>query len=223
MGRPPSSSSRLRRDSGISPTGAEEHHQHDDDAVDPELDLGDVEPEGCLVVEPATDVRQPLLVQPREDGAGEDDAPDASHPAEDDHAEQEDGDVEVELAGEGAALEARVEGAGDTAEEGADRVRPGLRAHERDAHRRGGGLVLADGDPGAAQARVAQAHRAEDRDQEQRERAPVEEVDLLERLLEVDGQAERVVQRRSEAGRVDRVDPEGAGREVEARRGRRRC
>ena len=56
-----------------------------------------------------------------------------------------------------ALLNDRVVRAGDAAEERAARVGPRLRAHQRDAHRRGRGLVLADRDPRAAEARVTAA------------------------------------------------------------------
>src|SRR5581483_4167953 len=106
--------------------GPEEHDDDEDQAVDPVRVLGDVEglvpelevrsagPE--VVVEPAADVRQPLEVEVREETRAEDDAPDVPHPAEDDHAEDEAGDLEEERVGERAAHVARVVRAGDAAE-----------------------------------------------------------------------------------------------------------
>ncbi len=117
-----------------------------------------------------------LLVQVGEEPAADDHAPDVPHPAEDDHAEDEDGDIEEEVVGERSALEARVVRARHTAEERTGGIRPGLRPHQRYAHRRSGDLVLADRDPGAAEARVAQPDRAEDREEQEDERSPVEEV-----------------------------------------------
>ena len=125
-----------------------------------------------------------------------------------------------------AALEDRVVGAGDAAEERAGRVRPRLRPHQRHAHRGGGGLVLADRDPGAAEPRVAQPQRAEDREQ----RAAGSPSRRRRRSTGSGGRAaclqHEVVRRQeaacrssrcAEAGRVDRRDPVRAVREVEAR------
>ena len=103
-------------------------------------------------------------------------APDVAHPAEDDHAEDEDRDVEEEVVARDAVLRRGVVGAGDAAEEGAAGVGPGLRPHQRDAHRGGGRLVLADRDPRPPEPRVAQPQRAEDREHEQQDREPVEQV-----------------------------------------------
>src|SRR2546423_5638737 len=164
---------------------SEEHHHQQDDPEDPELVLRDVDGgapglergsgRAEVGVQPAADVREALAVEVGEEGGAEDDAEDVPHPAQDDHAEDEDGDVEEEVAREGRALEARVEGARDAAEEGAGRVRPRLRAHERHAHRGGGGLVLADRDPRAAEGRVAQPPGAEGRQEPNQARRPVEE------------------------------------------------
>src|SRR6187402_1449095 len=85
--------------------GPEQHHQHDDQAVDPELVLRHV-----LDPRLRPDRGQALDVEPPEDHPAEDHAPDRAHAAEDHHAEQEDRDVEVEVRREGARLEARVEG-----------------------------------------------------------------------------------------------------------------
>ena len=114
-------------------------------------------------------------VQVREERSPEHHPPHVAHAAEDDHAEDEHRDVEVEVLRKGGALEGREVGAGDPAEERPARVGPGLGPHQRNAHRRGGRLVLADRDPGPPEPRVAQADRAEDGDGEQRERGPVED------------------------------------------------
>ena len=184
---------------GDQPGRPEQHHQHDDDPVDPELVLRRVElvqlrHAGLLDLRP--DRGEALDVQVAEDHAAENHAPDAAHAAEDDHAEQEHRDVEVEVGRESAGLEARVERAGDAAEERADRVRPGLRAHQRDAHRGGGSLVLADRDPGPAEPRVAQPDAAEDRDQQDHDRRPEVPLRPLGRLAEALGQAELGADRR---------------------------
>src|SRR5215204_6548545 len=142
LGFPPSA--------GYQAFGPEQHHHHEDDAEDPELVLRYLDVQRQMLVQPGSGVGQPLAIEVRQERRAEDDAPDVPHAAEDDHAEDEHGDVEEEVSGERRALEARVVGARDPAEERAGRVRPRLRAHQRDAHRRGGGLVLANRDPGSA-------------------------------------------------------------------------
>ena len=102
------------------------------------------------------------------------------------------------------------------AEERADQVRQRLQPHQRDAHRRGRVLVLADRDPGAPEARVAQQQRGRDRDPEQHERGPVVpgRVHLLD---EVAGQErQRAVHAVAEAEAVDAGQAERAVRQVEA-------
>src|SRR3954470_14460526 len=136
----------------------EEHRQHEDQSEDPgriqrHVDvLAEDGVADTVRVHPRADVREPLLVQVREERSAQDHAPDVAHPAEDDHAKDKDRDVEIEVSGERAALEAGVERAGDAAEECARGVRPRLSPHQRDAHRARGGLSLADRDPGATEA-----------------------------------------------------------------------
>src|SRR5919109_2931928 len=86
------------------PLRAHEHHEHDDRAVDPELVQGHVQMRSECLVQLVADVREPLLVQVREEGGAEDDAPDVAHPTEDDHGEDERGDVEGEVVRERRAL-----------------------------------------------------------------------------------------------------------------------
>ena len=177
-------------------------------------------------------IHAPVFARPSwfrvgEERGADDHAPDVPHAAEDDHAEDEHRDVEEEVARERRALERRVVGAGDAAEERAARVRPRLRPHQRDSHRRGRGLVLADRDPGAAEARVLQPQRAEDREQEQHDRRPEEDVGRLDLVAEVLRVAALEVVRRQEAAgqvreavaeaeRVERRDPVRPVRQVEA-------
>src|SRR5215218_1436610 len=110
------------------PLRPEEHHDDEDGSEDPrrvQRDVDrlaeDLEPRrvapGEALVDPAADIAEPLLVQVGEEGAAEDPAPDAAHAAEDDHAEDEDRDVEEEVVGKGPALEAGEERAGNAAEE----------------------------------------------------------------------------------------------------------
>ena len=114
-------------------------------------------------VDLVADVGEAFAIEIRKEARAEDDAPDVAHPSEDDHAEDEHGDLEEEVVRERAALVRRVERTRNAAEERAGRIRPRLRAHQRHAHRRGGGLVLADRDPGAPDPRVAQPRAAERR------------------------------------------------------------
>src|SRR5438874_12619054 len=107
-----------------------------------------------MLVELRADVRETLTVEIGEETRAEDHAPDVAHPAEDDHAEDEDGDLEEEVAGERVALERRVVRPRDPAEERATRIRPRLRPHQGDAHRRGRRLVLTDRDPGVPEPRI---------------------------------------------------------------------
>src|SRR6185436_7663858 len=110
----------------------------------------------------------------------------------------------------------RDQAAGSTPEERADEVGQRLEAHERNAHRGGRVLVLANRYPGTAEARVAQEQRRRYGDAEQRERRPVVpgRVDLLD---EVAGQERQcAVHPRAEPEAVDAREPERAVRQVEA-------
>src|SRR5262245_59135057 len=81
LGFPPSA--------GYQAFGPEEQHYHEDDAEDPELVLRHLDVERQVRVEPGADVCQPLPVEVGEEGGAEHDAPDVSHPSQDDHAEDE--------------------------------------------------------------------------------------------------------------------------------------
>src|SRR3954452_16732051 len=167
----------LRRDTGAryQPLGPEEHDDDDDHAEDPELVERHVDVRVEVTVDPRADIRQALAVEIGKETRTDDDAGNAAHAAEDDHAENEHRDLEEEVVRERTALVRRIERARDTAEERAGRVRPRLRPHEGDAHRRGGRLVLANRDPCAPEPRVAQPHRAEDGDQHETERGAEED------------------------------------------------
>src|SRR5215210_8512865 len=56
---------------------AEQHHQHDDRAVDAELVLRDLDVERGVGVQPRADVRQALDVEPGEDRSADHDSPEA--------------------------------------------------------------------------------------------------------------------------------------------------
>src|SRR5581483_7594080 len=198
------------------PLRPEEHDDDDDRAEDAELVERHVEMRVEVAVDPGADVREPLTIEIREEAGAEDDAPDVAHAAEDDHAEDEDRDLEEEVVRERAALVARVPRAGDAAEERARRVRPGLRAHQRHAHRRSGGLVLANRDPRAADARVPQPCADDDREDDEREPGPQEDgIEAVTRagdprIQEVGGQMEMRLSPVAEARPVDRRDAAGA-------------
>ena len=121
------------------------------------------------VVQPAVDLGQePGLGELQQDGA-EDHAPDAAHAAEDDHDQEHGGDGEVEHLGRGGLQLGDEEHARHAGEGGADGEGQQLEAGGVDAHGAGGGLVLADGHPGAADAAVAQAGGDEDEQGDQGE------------------------------------------------------
>src|SRR5215210_4769718 len=116
-------------------------------------------------VDPHVYLRQQVEVEALQDDRAEYHAVDVPHAAEDDHTENEDRDVERECVGEDVLDERAVEGARDAAEDSPEGVGPELRRHRVDAHRGGGGLVLAHRDPGPPQPRVPEAYVDVDRDQ----------------------------------------------------------
>src|SRR5215207_6201992 len=69
---------------GDQPRGPEEHDQHDDQPVDPEVVLRHV-----LDADLGPDLRQAFLIEVREQQSADDRPPHAPHPAEDHHAEDE--------------------------------------------------------------------------------------------------------------------------------------
>src|SRR5215212_9551195 len=154
--------------------GPQEHHEHQDEAEQEEVVLRDVRlaqeraPDGVAYgVDPLVDLRQQVEVEALQDDRAEDHAVDVPHAAEDDHAQHQDRDVEREGVGEDVLYEGAVERTRDTPEDRPQGVGPELRRHRVDAHRRGGGLVLAHRDPGPSQPGVPQAYVDVDRDQDQ--------------------------------------------------------
>src|SRR3954447_15818058 len=208
----------LRRDAGAryQPLGPEEHDDDDDHTEDPELVERHIEMRVEVAVDPRADVRKAFAVEIRQEARTDDDAGDAAHAAEDDHAENEDRDLEEEVVGERTALVRRIERACHSAEECARRVRPRLRPHERNAHRRRGGLILSNRDPGAPEPRVAQPHRAEDGDQHEAERSPEEDGVEVRRDRVLRRQVEMRPRPVADPRLVDRRDSAGAVRQVEA-------
>ena len=151
----------------------QQHHEHDDQAVDPRGDRGQVEVQAEARREVEEDVGQQVVVEHRQQDRGEDDAADRPEPAEHDHREDEDREREPELARVDDRQVGGEEGAGDPAERRARAVGQQLRAGDRDADRRGGLLVVAQGDPRAADAGVAQVHVDHQHDGHEHEREPV--------------------------------------------------
>ena len=113
--------------------------------------------------------------QQRQQQAAEDDAGDVAHAAEHHHAQHHDGFEQAEALGRDEFLEAGEQPAGDAAEGGAHGEGQQLDVAGVDAAGLGGDLVLADGHPGAADARVLQADADEDDgDGQQHEQVVVE-------------------------------------------------
>ena len=131
---------------------SQDHHDHQQEAVDPEGDLRHVEVEAELARHVVQHVRDQPVVDERQHDRAEHDAPDRAEAAEDDHAEDQDREVELELVGVDGVQVRAEEGARHAAERGAGAVGQQLRLDGRDAHRDRGDLVLAQRDPRAARA-----------------------------------------------------------------------
>src|SRR6266516_7117884 len=69
------------------PLGPEQHHDEQDDPEDAELVLRHIDARPETVVDRVADLGQAGLVEPGEEGASEEHAPDVAHSAQDDHAE----------------------------------------------------------------------------------------------------------------------------------------
>src|SRR5918994_4482679 len=152
--------------------GTQDHHEDKEEAEQQEVVLRDVRlgerrnPDSVADgVNPHVYLRQQVEVEALQDDRAENHAIDVPHASEDDHTENEDRDVEREGVGEDVLYERAVEGARDASEDRSKGVGPELRRHRVDAHGRGGGLVLAHRDPGAAQPRVPEAYVDVDRDE----------------------------------------------------------
>src|SRR5215210_4617117 len=135
--------------------GAEEHHEDQDDAEQEEVVLRDVRLAESGATDGVTDGVDPLVylreqveVETLQDDRAQDHAVDIPHAAEDDHAQNDDRDVEREGVGEDVLYERGVESTCQAPEDGSQGVSPELRRHRVYAHRRSGGLVLAHRYPG---------------------------------------------------------------------------
>lgn len=147
---------------------------------------------------------------------------DGAHAAEHDRGEQEGrvgrrGAGEQVLLGRDGVGDVRLDGAGQSGQRGADGERDELDAEAVDAHGERGGLVLADGDPGAADAGVAAAPEDEDddgRDDEHQQEVvgePAEgEAAHVVRDTEVEAEDLEVGDGRDAVGAVGDVRPRGA-------------
>src|SRR5215207_629685 len=185
--------------------GAEEHHQNQYQAEQQEVVLRDVRLAKSGAADGVADGMDPLIylwqqveVDALEDNRAQDHAVDVPHAAEDNHAQHEDRDVEREGVREDVLYERAVEGARDASEDRPQGVGPELRRHRVDAHRRGGGLVLAHRDPGPTQSGVAQAYVDIDRDQDQEQYRVVPRVQIKrpEALPRVEGVRQELQTRR---------------------------
>src|SRR5918997_1836638 len=209
---------------------SEEHHEDKEEAEQQEVVLRDVRlgergaPDGVADgVDPHVYLRQQVEVEALKDDRAEDDAVDVTHAPEDDHAQDQDRDVEREGVGEDVLYERAVEGARDAPEDRPQGVGPELRRDRVDAHCRGGGLVLAHRDPGPPQPRVPEAHVDVDRDQhdDQDRVVPRVQIQRTEALPRVEGQdpEREVYPRRVLAGDRSRGGTEGEAHLPEVARG----
>ena len=139
--------------------GTPAHHQDEGDAVEQEAVLGEL-PE--------------QLGQADDDDGTEHDPGNAAHAADDDDGDHQDGDVDVDGGGLDRAVERGEDGPAQAGEGGTQHVRQRLGLDQVDAQRLGHVLVLADGDPGATEARVTQAHGDEGDDGDRDERDVVD-------------------------------------------------
>ena len=98
-----------------------------------------------------------------DEGAGRD-APDVAHAAEHDHGQRGERHGEPELVRRHGGQLGRVEHARQARGGGADREREQLGRDRVDAHARRRELVLAEGDPRPAEARVLEPVQEDDRD-----------------------------------------------------------
>ena len=103
--------------------GPQHHHDHQQEAEDPERQLGQVEVEPDLRRIVVEDVRDQVEVDEREHDRAEHHALDRAQPAEDDHREDEDRERELELVGVDRVQVRAEEHAGDAAERRARRRR----------------------------------------------------------------------------------------------------
>ena len=154
---------------GNQPLRAQHHHDHEQEAEDAHLQVGQVEVEPKLAGDRVEHVRDQVVVDVGEQQRPDHDAPDRPQATEDHHREHEDREAELELPGVDQRRICAEEGARDAAERRAQRVGVQLCPHERDAHRDGGDLVFAQRDPRSPQPGVAHADSHEQRDQDQRE------------------------------------------------------
>src|ERR671921_1210048 len=204
---------------GNDPLRSEEHHQHQDDAEQEEVVLREVDiakggasDRVAKGVYPLVDLGQAVEVEALQGDGAEDNAVDAPHPAEDDHGQDEDRDVEREARREDVLDERSVVRARDPAEDRAHGVGPELGRHGVYAHRSRGRLVLAHGDPGPSEPGVPEAYVHVDGDEHEDQYGVVPRVQVQgpEALPGDHGLGQE-----GEAGRVNGLDADGAVGQVE--------
>src|SRR4029077_10800281 len=153
---------------GEDPLRAEDHHEDEDDAEHHPLVLGGLElgreigeavaedrdTRVLELVEPERESLQDLKIQHGHDGGPDDRPGNRAHPAQDDHGEDADRLEEGERLRVDENLLGREQNAHHAGERRAAGERHELHAHERHAHGPRGQLVLADGLPRPADARI---------------------------------------------------------------------
>src|SRR5215210_7323587 len=165
--------------------GSQEHHHHQQDTEEEEVVLGDVRvreqgaTEGIAdIVHPHVHLRQQVEVDPLHKYSAQNHAVDVPHSAKDDHAQNENGDVEREARRENALYKRPVECSRQPPEDSPQGVRPELRRHKVYPHRRRRRLVLAHRDPGPTEPRIPEANVHEDGDQHQHQAVVVPGVEV---------------------------------------------
>ena len=156
------------------------HDEDEGDAVEQEAVLGELAEQ---------------LRQADDDDGPEDDAGDAAHAADGDDGHDQDRHVEADRARDDRAVEGHEDGPTEAGEGRSQHVGQRLGLDQVDAQGLGHVLVLADGHPGATQARVAQSD-GDEGDDEDADQGDV--VDLV-------GSCQPVVGRDADAQRVERL------------------
>ena len=153
-------SSRFLRLFGNRPFGPHEHHDHEREAVQQELELDEVdvrEDRDLDAIEELVEHLEQDVVDRVDHERADGDTPEVAHAAEDDHREDRERDDEPELVRADGHELGGVEHAGDAGRRGAEREGEELGHDGVDAVRRCRQLVLADGLPRPADPALDQA------------------------------------------------------------------
>src|ERR687894_412802 len=157
---------------GDDPLRPQEHHDHEQDAEQEKVVLGDVRvAEGrapdrvAYGVDPLVDLGQEVEVEALQGDRAQDDAVNASHAAQDDHGEDQNRDIEREARRKDILYERPVVRARQASEHSPHGVGPELGRHRVDAHCGGRRLILAHGDPGPSESGVPETYVHVDSDE----------------------------------------------------------